>query len=509
MAAFFLLCYDVGVKNCLLISKIKEEPMKTDTIAAIATAMSNSGIGIIRISGPEALLIADKIYRSKNADKKLSDQKTHTIYYGFIYDGDDFIDEVIVLIMKGPHSYTAEDTVEIDCHGGIMVVNKILETVIKYGARIAEPGEFTKRAFLNGRIDLTKAEAVMDLIESQNDYALKSSANQLKGSIYNKISDFRAIIIHEIAFIESALDDPEHISLDEYPEELSEIVDNLMKEMNQMLLTFQNGKILKEGIKTVILGKPNAGKSSLLNKLLGEERAIVTEIAGTTRDVLEQYINLDGIGMNIIDTAGIRDTEDIVEKIGVDKAMKQAEDADLLLYVVDSSKPLDQDDFSIMKMMTEKRSIILLNKSDLDAVVSCEDIKNKMQDMIDSDHVQNENFDYMNNDQIENNNYIIIQTSMKDETGLDTLVDSIKKLFINGKIEYNNEANITNIRHKEALSDAFESLKLVKQSLADEMPEDFLSIDLMSAYISLGKIIGEEVEDDLVNEIFSKFCMGK
>ena len=481
--------------------------MKTDTIAAIATAMSNSGIGIIRISGSEALLIADKIYRSKNADKKLSDQKTHTIHYGFIYDGDDFIDEVIVLIMKGPHSYTAEDTVEIDCHGGIMVVNKILETVIKYGARIAEPGEFTKRAFLNGRIDLTKAEAVMDLIESQNDYALKSSANQLKGSIYNKISDFRAIIIHEIAFIESALDDPEHISLDGYPEKLSEIVDNLMKEMNQMLLTFQNGKILKEGIKTVILGKPNAGKSSLLNKFLGEERAIVTEIAGTTRDVLEQYINLDGIGMNIIDTAGIRDTEDIVEKIGVDKAMKQAEDADLLLYVVDSSKPLDQDDFSIMKMMTEKRSIILLNKSDLDAVVSCEDIKKQMQDM--SDHDQNENFDYMNNDQIENDNQIIIQTSMKDETGLDTLVDSIKKLFINGKIEYNNEANITNIRHKEALSDAFESLKLVKQSLADEMPEDFLSIDLMSAYISLGKIIGEEVEDDLVNEIFSKFCMGK
>lgn len=469
--------------------------MKTDTIAAIATAMSNSGIGIIRISGQEALSIADKIYRSKNADKKLSDQKTHTIHYGFIYDGEDFIDEVIVLIMKGPHSYTAEDTVEIDCHGGIMVVNKILETVIKYGARIAEPGEFTKRAFLNGRIDLTKAEAVMDLIESQNDYALKSSANQLKGSIYNKISGFRSMIIHEIAFIESALDDPEHISLDGYPDKLSKIVDNLMKEMNQMLLTFQNGKILKEGIKTVILGKPNAGKSSLLNKLLGEERAIVTEIAGTTRDVLEQYINLDGIGMNIIDTAGIRDTEDIVEKIGVDKAMKQAEDADLLLYVVDSSKPFDQDDFSIMKLMTEKRSIILMNKSDLDEVVSCEDMKKQMQDM--------------SNNNNEGNNQIIIQTSMKDDTGLDILIDSIKKLFINGKIEYNNEANITNIRHKEALSDAFESLKLVKQSLADEMPEDFLSIDLMNAYTSLGKIIGEEVEDDLVNEIFSKFCMGK
>lgn len=477
--------------------------MKTDTIAAIATAMSNSGIGIIRISGQEALSIADKIYRSKNADKKLSDQKTHTIHYGFIYDGEDFIDEVIVLIMKGPHSYTAEDTVEIDCHGGIMVVNKILETVIKYGARIAEPGEFTKRAFLNGRIDLTKAEAVMDLIESQNDYALRSSANQLKGSIYNKISGFRSMIIHEIAFIESALDDPEHISLDGYPDKLSKIVDNLMKEMNQMLLTFQNGKILKEGIKTVILGKPNAGKSSLLNKLLGEERAIVTEIAGTTRDVLEQYINLDGIGMNIIDTAGIRDTEDIVEKIGVDKAVKQAEDADLLLYVVDSSKPLDQDDFSIMKLMTEKRSIILMNKSDLDEVVSCEDMKKQMQDISNNNYEKN---DTNNND---GNNQIIIQTSMKDDTGLDILVDSIKKLFINGKIEYNNEANITNIRHKEALSDAFESLKLVKQSLADEMPEDFLSIDLMNAYTSLGKIIGEEVEDDLVNEIFSKFCMGK
>lgn len=477
--------------------------MKTDTIAAIATAMYNSGIGIIRISGQEALSIADKIYRSKNADKKLSDQKTHTIHYGFIYDGEDFIDEVIVLIMKGPHSYTAEDTVEIDCHGGIMVVNKILETVIKYGARIAEPGEFTKRAFLNGRIDLTKAEAVMDLIESQNDYALRSSANQLKGSIYNKISGFRSMIIHEIAFIESALDDPEHISLDGYPDKLSKIVDNLMKEMNQMLLTFQNGKILKEGIKTVILGKPNAGKSSLLNKLLGEERAIVTEIAGTTRDVLEQYINLDGIGMNIIDTAGIRDTEDIVEKIGVDKAVKQAEDADLLLYVVDSSKPLDQDDFSIMKLMTEKRSIILMNKSDLDEVVSCEDMKKQMQDISNNNYEKN---DTNNND---GNNQIIIQTSMKDDTGLDILVDSIKKLFINGKIEYNNEANITNIRHKEALSDAFESLKLVKQSLADEMPEDFLSIDLMNAYTSLGKIIGEEVEDDLVNEIFSKFCMGK
>ena len=463
--------------------------MKTDTIAAIATAMSNSGIGVIRISGEDAVEIADKIYRSKNGKKKLSNQKTHTIHYGYIYDEDFLIDEVMVLIMRAPHSFTAEDTIEIDCHGGMLVMNKILETVLKNGARVAEPGEFTKRAFLNGRIDLTKAEAVMDLIESQNDYALKSSIDQLKGNVYEKITSFRNIIIHEIAFIESALDDPEHISLDGYPDELMKTIDLLLDEMNRMLISFQNGKVLKEGIKTVILGKPNAGKSSLLNKLLGEEKAIVTEIAGTTRDVLEQYINLDGIGIHIIDTAGIRETDDIVEKIGVDRAMKQAQEADLILYVVDSSKPLNEDDYSIMELMSSKKFIILLNKSDLNTVVSIEDLENLCKN--DKDH------------------YVIIQTSMKDETGIDQLEDAIKKYFISGKIDFNHEANITNIRHKEALSDAYESLKLVKKSIEDEMPEDFLSIDLMNAYSSLGKIIGQEVEDDLVNEIFSKFCMGK
>ena len=463
--------------------------MKTDTIAAIATAMSNSGIGVIRISGEDAVEIADKIYRSKNGKKKLSNQKTHTIHYGYIYDEDFLIDEVMVLIMRAPHSFTAEDTIEIDCHGGMLVMNKILETVLKNGARVAEPGEFTKRAFLNGRIDLTKAEAVMDLIESQNDYALKSSIDQLKGNVYEKITSFRNIIIHEIAFIESALDDPEHISLDGYQDELMKTIDLLLDEMNRMLISFQNGKVLKEGIKTVILGKPNAGKSSLLNKLLGEEKAIVTEIAGTTRDVLEQYINLDGIGIHIIDTAGIRETNDIVEKIGVDRAMKQAQEADLILYVVDSSKPLNEDDYSIMELMSSKKFIILLNKSDLNTVVSVEDLEKICKN--DKEH------------------YVIIQTSMKDETGIDQLEDAIKKYFISGKIDFNHEANITNIRHKEALSDAYESLKLVKKSIEDEMPEDFLSIDLMNAYSSLGKIIGQEVEDDLVNEIFSKFCMGK
>jgi tRNA modification GTPase len=463
--------------------------MKKDTIAAISTAMSNSGIGIIRISGPDAVEIADKIYKSKNNKKKLCNQKTHTIHYGYIYDGDELIDEVMVAIMKAPNSFTAEDTVEIDCHGGMLVMKKILETVLKNGARAAEPGEFSKRAFLNGRIDLTKAEAIMDLISSQNDYALKSSVNQLKGSIYQKIKELREKIIYEIAFIESALDDPEHISTEGYPQKLSVTVDDLLNELNEMIRTFDNGKVIKEGIHVVILGKPNAGKSSLLNKLLGEEKAIVTDIAGTTRDILEQFINLDGIGIHLVDTAGIRDTEDIVEKIGVDRAKNQALDADLIIYVVDSSKELDDDDKKIIEMLTLKKSIILLNKSDLNQVVTLEEIKDAIKDF------QNE--------------CVILNTSMTEDKDLKKLEDTMKDMFIRGKIDMNEEVTITNIRHKEALTEARDSLLLVKKSLMDEMPEDFYSIDLMNAYTSLGKVIGEEVGEDLVNEIFSKFCMGK
>jgi len=463
--------------------------MKTDTIAAIATAMSNSGIGIIRISGPEAVEIADKIYRSKNNKKKLCDQKTHTIHYGYIYDGDELIDEVMVAIMKAPNSFTAEDTVEIDCHGGMLVMKKILETVLKNGGRAAEPGEFSKRAFLNGRIDLTKAEAVMDLISSQNDYALKSSVNQLKGSIYLKIKELRKKIIYEIAFIESALDDPEHISTEGYSDKLAVVVDDLLKDMTKMIRTFDNGKVIKEGIHVVILGKPNAGKSSLLNKLLGEDKAIVTDIAGTTRDVLEQFINLDGIGIHLVDTAGIRDTEDIVEKIGVDKAKDKALDADLIIYVVDSSKELDDDDQKILDLMYDKKSIILLNKSDLNTVISVEDIREKVKNM--------------------QENCMILNTSMTEDEDLKELEEAMKEMFIHGKIDMNEEVTITNIRHKEALIEAKDSLQLVKQSLLDEMPEDFYSIDLMNAYAALGRIIGEEVGEDLVNEIFSKFCMGK
>ena len=464
--------------------------MKTDTIAAIATAMSNSGIGIIRISGSEALLIADKIYRSKNADKKLSDQKTHTIHYGFIYDGDDFIDEVIVLIMKGPHSYTAEDTVEIDCHGGIMVVNKILETVIKYGARIAEPGEFTKRAFLNGRIDLSEAEAVMDMIDSQNDFALKAGMKQLKGSVSKKVSELRAKILYEIAFIESALDDPEHISLDGYPEKLKGIVEEILSELSRLISSSDDGKMMKEGIKTVIVGKPNAGKSSFLNVLIGEEKAIVTSVAGTTRDVLEESIQLKGIGINLIDTAGIHDTEDEVEIIGVQKAEQYAKEADLILYVVDTSIPLEESDLRIMEMIQDKPMIIVCNKLDLEQVVSQEELENKCA-------------------QFGITNYEIMKISAKENIGIENLEEIVEKMFFSKNISMNDEVVITNMRHKEALQEAFDSMKQVKQSILDDMPEDFYSIDLLGAYSSLGRILGEEIDDDVVNEIFAKFCMGK
>lgn len=458
--------------------------MKTDTIAAIATAMTNSGIGIIRISGEDAFPVIDRIYRSKNGKKTLSECKSHTIHYGYIYDKDEMIDEVMVLLMKAPNSYTREDTIEIDCHGGTLVMRRILEAVLKNGARPAEPGEFTKRAFLNGRIDLTQAESVMDIISSKNDFALKSSMQQLKGTLAEKIKEIRAKVIHEIAFIESALDDPEHISIDGYGENLRKIVEKITEEIDRMVESSENGSLLKEGINTVIVGKPNAGKSSLLNVLVGKERAIVTDIAGTTRDVLEEQINLNGISLNIIDTAGIRDTQDVVEKIGVDKAKSYVENADLVIYVVDSSTSLDENDKQIMDMIHEKNAIILLNKTDLKQQITIDE----MQQMIDKK---------------------VISVSAKEHLGIDELEDAIKEMFFHGEISFNDEVYITNIRHKDALRNAGESMKLVLNSIEAGMPEDFYSIDLMNAYEELGTIIGESVEDDLVNEIFSKFCMGK
>ncbi len=458
--------------------------MKSDTIAAIATAMTPSGIGIIRISGDDSIELIDKIYKSKSGKKLLSQCDSHTVHYGFIYDGDEKIDEVMVLIMRAPNTYTREDTIEIDCHGGVFVMKRILETVVKYGARPAEPGEFTKRAFLNGRIDLSQAESVIDVINSKNEFALKNSLSQLNGAVLDSIKQIREVLLHEIAFIESALDDPEHISLESYPQKLLLIVDNQIKSIDKLLESSDNGRILKEGINTVIVGKPNAGKSSLLNILVGADRAIVTDIAGTTRDVLEEQINLDGITLNLVDTAGIRDTDDIVEKIGVDRAKQYADSADLIIYVIDSSTELDDNDFSIIDILKDKNAIVLLNKSDL-STITTEDIVKKYLDKP------------------------VIYISAKDRTGIDELESKISEMFLHGQVSFNDEVYITNIRHKNSLTEALNSLKLVVESINNDMPEDFYSIDLMNAYEELGLIIGEAVEDDLMQEIFSKFCMGK
>ncbi len=458
--------------------------MNQDTIAAIASGMTQSGIGIIRISGDEALTIADRIFKSADHKTQLQNAPSHTIHYGFIYDDDRMIDEVLVSVMRAPRTYTREDTVEINCHGGILTMKKTLEAVLSHGGRLAEPGEFTKRAFLNGRIDLSQAEAVIDVINARNTMALNSSLKHLRGGMKKKIEDVRHDMLGNIAAIESALDDPEHLSLDHYGETLSADVDRYLKELKHLLDTSENGRLIKEGIQTAIIGKPNAGKSSLMNLLLGTDRAIVTEIAGTTRDTLEESLMIGGIPLQIIDTAGIRDTEDIVEKIGVDKAIRMADESDLVLFVVDGSVLLDDNDLKVMQMISDKKVIILLNKSDLNTKITKEEI----------------------------HSYIdkpIIEISAKTGEGLDELEDTIKNMFFTANISMNEEVFVTNTRHRQAIIDAIDSLKQVQTSIENDMPEDFFSIDLMDACSNLGLITGESMQEDLVNRIFSEFCMGK
>lgn len=457
--------------------------MKSNTIAAIATPMTNSGIGVIRISGDQAFDIIYKIFRPEK-QKNMKEVLSYTAHYGHVYDGDQLLDECIVLIMKGPHSYTAEDVAEIQCHGGVVVMKKILEAVFRAGAVPAEPGEFTKRAFLNGRIDLSKAEAVMDLIQSKNEFAMESSLKQLSGVLGRKITDLRKQLIHSVAFIESALDDPEHYSVDGFSVELKHQVEQMIEELHHFLENADNGRILKEGIQTVIVGKPNAGKSSVLNVLLGEERAIVTEIAGTTRDTLEESIQIKGIPLNIIDTAGIRDTNDLIEQIGVDKAKELLKKSDLILYVVDTSSHMTEEDEEIIKLIEGKETIVLLNKADLDSLVLREEIEQR-------------GFHH------------VAVISAKEQTGIEELYQMIQDIFFEGNVSFNDEIYLTNMRHKNAVSDALKSLSMVLQSIEDGMPEDFFSIDLMDAYEHLGFITGESVGEDLVNEIFAEFCMGK
>ncbi len=509
--------------------------LKKNTIAAISTGMTDSGIGIVRISGDDAFHIIDRIYKGK---EKLSEVQSHTIHYGYIQDEVETIDEVLVSIMRAPKTFTGEDTVEINCHGGVFVVKRVLDIVLKNGASIAAPGEFTKRAFLNGKIDLSQAEAVSDLIHSKNEYALRSSVSQLKGSVKNKISEIRKEILYHTAFIENALDDPEHNSVDGYGEKLEIVLQKILQELDQLICSYDNGRIIKEGIQTVILGKPNVGKSSLLNILSGRERAIVTDVEGTTRDILEEQIQIQGINLNVIDTAGIRDTSDMIEKIGVDKAKEYADDADLIIYVADISRNLDENDAQIVELIYGKKCVILMNKSDLNKKFSKDDMKKYLWNKfikIERDR-KSENDDGSKDVEIEKISRLknndrkdiemrqdniydevsqlveeipVIDVSVKMDQGIHEFELILQNMFLEGSISFNNEIHITNLRQKEALLGASTSLEKVLESIQSQMPEDFYSIDLLDAYEMLGSITGDTIGEDLINEIFSKFCMGK
>ena len=466
--------------------------MQTETIAAIATAAGTAGVGIVRISGEQAAEVAGRVFSSPSG-KEPGRYKTHTVHYGYVHDDGQPVDEALLILMRAPHSFTAEDTVEIQCHGGSFLVRRVLETVLKHGARLAEPGEFTKRAFLNGRIDLSQAEAVMSLIQSQNEYAWKASLNQLKGRVSEEIGELRAEILYQAAFLESALDDPEHISLEGYNEKLYPLLQKLEERLCRLIASFDNGRLMREGIKTVIIGKPNAGKSSLLNLLAGEERAIVTEVAGTTRDILEETVLLDGIPLRILDTAGIRHTEDLVESIGIERALHHVKDADMILYVADALAGFDENDEQIWRHICEKQVIVLINKSDLLDQEQADERLSALAAQLPK----------------ERRDEPPILFSAKDGDGLEALADELKKRFFFGGLSWDESVVITNVRHKNLLKEALESLRLVEKSIEDQMPEDFYSIDLMDAYKRLGLILGEEIEDDLVDEIFRRFCMGK
>jgi len=459
----------------------------SETIAAIATALGNSGISIIRMSGNDAFSIASRIFCGKNRNFSMEKVKTHTIHYGEIVDEGKVIDEVLVSFMKGPNTYTAEDVVEINCHGGIVVTKNILEICFKNGARPANPGEFTERAFMNGRIDLSQAEAVIEVINAKNKNALNAAVSHLRGDISGKIRELREKILYHVAFIEAVLDDPEHLSFDGYSEKVKAEMMEIREEIRNLLVNSENGRMIKEGIKTVILGKPNAGKSSFLNALMGEDRAIVTDIAGTTRDTLEETINLEGISLNIIDTAGIRETEDIIEKMGIEKAISASSDADLIIYIADGSKDLDNNDKLILDIVRDRKSIILINKIDLDE--KNEEIKAQI-----CGHVKNPS---------------LLEISAKESIGIEDFTKMVKDMFFSGDIKYNEDVYITNMRQKNNLNNALNSINMVLGAIDDEMSEDFYSIDLTAAYEELGFIIGESVEDDLVDKIFSEFCMGK
>ena len=499
------------------------------TICAVCTPLSEGAISIIRISGSGAFDIADKVFVNKDHKHLLKGYATHTVHYGFITDirnidgnkvsiiasnkasnkdvdnkistcndnedaCDDIriIDEVLVTVMKAPNTYTREDTVEINCHGGVYVTQSVLEDVLSAGAILAEPGEFTKRAFMNGRIDLTEAEAVMNLISAKNDTAVRNSVKQLRGSVREKVVKLRYDVIGEIAHIEAALDDPEHIELDGYHDHIESVMKNVSCEIKGLIDRADEGRLIQDGINTVIVGKPNVGKSSFMNLMSGHERAIVTDIAGTTRDAIEDTIRIGGVVFNLIDTAGIRNTDNEIEKIGVDLSRKYASDSDLVIYVVDASEPLTHEDDEIIELIKDRKVIVVLNKNDLDRQVSAGDIRNRFS-------CDNQN----------GNDLDIISFSAKTGEGTDEFISDVKKMFFGGNLGGGNDVTICSTRQKELLKDAETSKEKVLDSVDKDMPEDFYSIDLRDAYETLGMIIGEEMNDDVVDQIFSRFCMGK
>ena len=455
--------------------------MHTDVIAAIATGLIPGGIGIVRISGPGAVETAEKITEIKG--RKLSEAEPRHLYYGFVRDGEKRLDEALIAVMRAPHSYTAEDTVELQCHGGPLVLKRVLAAAIKAGARLAEPGEFSKRAFLNGRLDLSEAEAVMDLIRAENDFARETALSQLGGSLSAVIRGLRGQILEETAFIEAALDDPEHISLDGYPERLRPKLQKMSEAVETLLAGSENGRRLADGIRTAILGRPNVGKSSLLNALLGEERAIVTPIAGTTRDTIEETLRLGDVVLHLADTAGLRETGDAIEKIGVERAEQKARESELILYVLDGSEALGGKDREALAGLKDRQCFVLINKSDLPQVLDPQEVERET-------------------------GVETLRISAKTGEGLKELQEAVERRFLFGEIRQQ-PLVVTNLRHQELLREALDALRKVQESLDMGLPEDFFSVDFMEAYRSLGMILGEEADEDLINEIFGKFCLGK
>lgn len=460
--------------------------IEKNTIAAIATSSKSGSISIIRVSGEDALAKVSEIFFNSEGRKiDLTSVKTHTVHYGFICDAEKMpVDEALVLVMRAPRSYTAETVVEIQCHGGYLICQLILQTLLKTGVRIAEPGEFTKRAFLNGRIDLSQAEAVMDVIQAENKIALGNSFSQLRGNIKEKISALREMLLTDIAFLEAGLDDPEHISLDDFSHTLSSHVSYLMGELATLLENSANGRVIKEGVRTAIVGKPNVGKSSFMNFMLREDRAIVTDVPGTTRDILEEELQIGLAVFRLIDTAGIHETDDVVERIGIEKTKQAIRDADFILCILDASSPLEEEDKILLEACRQKKGILLLNKSDLDCVLDIPELEKITSKKI-------------------------MRISSVTGDGIDELEKEITSLFLSGEMDYNKEIYITNMRQKQEIWNAKESLCRLRESIDSGMPEDFYTIDMTDAYESLGRIIGETIEDDIVDKIFRDFCMGK